>query len=287
MLSIRHRLSPIRVVRCSAGGRPRDHARIAGFSTQRSHHGPSKRTTSPSGRLVVLEHESVMLVTIRSATRTCARSASGCRRSTTAARRQGALPGALRPRRLHRLGSVARRLEAFRRQRGGARGAPDPRTEDGPGDHRASPIASPRSAATSTSIRRRSATTPTTSRASSSRSSTASSARSPRASIAAASASPPAATARSCHAMKYPQYWGAIADHSGDAYFDFVYWHDWPNTLNELAKHRARAARPGRTTRAESSRKRPGRGARRRAHQALPRKVWKKEKLVAPKATAS
>ncbi len=30
----------------------------------------------------------------------------------------------------------------------------------------------------------------------------------------------------------------AIADHSGDAYFDFVYRHDWPNTLNELAKHR-------------------------------------------------
>src|SRR5690242_13090032 len=40
------------------------------------------------------------------------------------------------------------------------------------------------------------------------------------------------------HAMKYPQYWGAIADHSGDAYFDFVYWCDWPNTLNELAKYR-------------------------------------------------
>ncbi|HET9663502.1 MAG TPA: alpha/beta hydrolase-fold protein [Burkholderiales bacterium] len=28
------------------------------------------------------------------------------------------------------------------------------------------------------------------------------------------------------HAMKYPKYWGAIANHSGDAYFDFVYWHD-------------------------------------------------------------
>ncbi len=40
------------------------------------------------------------------------------------------------------------------------------------------------------------------------------------------------------HAMKYPGYWGAIANHSGDAYFDFVYWHDWPNTLNELARHR-------------------------------------------------
>jgi len=40
------------------------------------------------------------------------------------------------------------------------------------------------------------------------------------------------------HAMKYPQTWGAIANHSGDAYFEFVYWHDWPNTLNELAKHK-------------------------------------------------
>jgi enterochelin esterase-like enzyme len=40
------------------------------------------------------------------------------------------------------------------------------------------------------------------------------------------------------HGMKYPKVWGAIADHSGDAYFDFVYWHDWPNTLNELAKYR-------------------------------------------------
>jgi hypothetical protein len=34
--------------------------------------------------------------------------------------------------------------------------------------------------------------------------------------------------------MKYAKYWGAVAGHSGDACFDFVYWHDWPNTLNEL-----------------------------------------------------
>ena len=40
------------------------------------------------------------------------------------------------------------------------------------------------------------------------------------------------------HGMKYAKYWGAIANHSGDAFFEFVYWHDWPNTLNELAKHR-------------------------------------------------
>ena len=47
------------------------------------------------------------------------------------------------------------------------------------------------------------------------------------------------------HAMKYPQYWGAVADHSGDAYFDFVYQHDWPNTLNELAKYRKPAFKSG------------------------------------------
>ncbi len=40
------------------------------------------------------------------------------------------------------------------------------------------------------------------------------------------------------HAMKYAKHWGAVADHSGDAYFEFVYQHDWPNTLNELAKYR-------------------------------------------------
>jgi putative esterase len=47
------------------------------------------------------------------------------------------------------------------------------------------------------------------------------------------------------HGMKYAKYWGAIADHSGDAYFDFVYGHDWPNTLNELAKHRTPRRKDG------------------------------------------
>jgi hypothetical protein len=47
------------------------------------------------------------------------------------------------------------------------------------------------------------------------------------------------------HGMKYAKYRGAIANHSGDAYFDFVYWHDWPNTLNELAKHRLPKRKPG------------------------------------------
>jgi enterochelin esterase-like enzyme len=48
------------------------------------------------------------------------------------------------------------------------------------------------------------------------------------------------------HGMKYASHWGAIANHSGDAYFDFVYWHDWPNTLDELTKHRLPKRKPGR-----------------------------------------
>ena len=47
------------------------------------------------------------------------------------------------------------------------------------------------------------------------------------------------------HGMKYARYWGAIANHSGDAHFDFVYRCDWPNTLNELAKHAQKARKPG------------------------------------------
>jgi S-formylglutathione hydrolase FrmB len=47
------------------------------------------------------------------------------------------------------------------------------------------------------------------------------------------------------HAMKYAEHWGAVADHSGDAYFDFVYRSDWPNTLDELAKYRKTARKAG------------------------------------------
>ena len=43
--------------------------------------------------------------------------------------------------------------------------------------------------------------------------------------------------------MKYAQYWGAVADHSGDAYFDFVYWHDWPNARSPSIG--CRSASPG------------------------------------------
>src|SRR4026209_2044351 len=38
--------------------------------------------------------------------------------------------------------------------------------------------------------------------------------------------------------MKYARAGGGVADHWGDAYFDYVYWCYWPNTLNELQKHR-------------------------------------------------
>ncbi len=47
------------------------------------------------------------------------------------------------------------------------------------------------------------------------------------------------------HGMKYAQHWGAIADHSGDSYFDFVYHHDWPRSLNELAQFRDPARKEG------------------------------------------
>ncbi|HEX7080485.1 MAG TPA: alpha/beta hydrolase-fold protein [Gammaproteobacteria bacterium] len=47
------------------------------------------------------------------------------------------------------------------------------------------------------------------------------------------------------HGMKYARYWGAVASHSGDAYFDFVYGCDWPSTLDELAKYRQKPRREG------------------------------------------
>ena len=48
------------------------------------------------------------------------------------------------------------------------------------------------------------------------------------------------------HAMKYPETWGAVADHSGDACFDLCYRSDWPNTLNTLARFAAPPRVPGR-----------------------------------------
>jgi len=82
------------------------------------------------------------------------------------------------------------------------------------------------------------------------------------------------------HGMKYAKYWGAIADHSGDAYFDFVYWHDWPNTLDTLAQHRAAKRKSGPADMRREARYRgaaegydDGRIKRFLDH------VWKKEKL--------
>ena len=48
------------------------------------------------------------------------------------------------------------------------------------------------------------------------------------------------------HGMKHAKHWGAIADHSGDAYFDFCYLTDWPRTLNELDRYRRRPRSSGR-----------------------------------------
>jgi S-formylglutathione hydrolase FrmB len=82
------------------------------------------------------------------------------------------------------------------------------------------------------------------------------------------------------HGMKYPKTWSAVASHSGDAGFDFVYWADWPNTLNELARFRVPKRKPGPyDAQREASRKGlaegldDGRIKRFLAH------VWKKEKL--------
>ena len=73
------------------------------------------------------------------------------------------------------------------------------------------------------------------------------------------------------HAMQYPESWGAIADHSGDAWFEFVYVHDWPNTLNELAKYRLPKRQQGAyDARREAQSSRPGSRPRRRSHSALP-----------------
>ena len=47
------------------------------------------------------------------------------------------------------------------------------------------------------------------------------------------------------HGMKYTRYWGAIASHSGDCYFNIAYLPDWPGTLDELSKYRAKPRKAG------------------------------------------
>ena len=94
-----------------------------------------KRASSPSGTLVVLEHESRVLAgnplgdphVRKLAVWLPPQYDEGAH-----TRRPRPPPaGALRSRRLHGLGHRAHELEALRRQRAGARGAPRPRAEDG------------------------------------------------------------------------------------------------------------------------------------------------------------
>ncbi|TAK80569.1 MAG: enterochelin esterase [Betaproteobacteria bacterium] len=89
------------------------------------------------------------------------------------------------------------------------------------------------------------------------------------------------------HGMKYAKYWGAIADHSGDAYFDFVYWHDWPNTLDELAKHRLPKRTPGPYhALRESRRKGLAEGKDDGRIQRFLNKIWHTEKLSSAESHA-
>jgi S-formylglutathione hydrolase FrmB len=82
------------------------------------------------------------------------------------------------------------------------------------------------------------------------------------------------------HGMKYAQHWGAVADHSGDAYFDFVYRADWPNTLNELQKHRRPRRRPGRyDARAAANRRGLAAGLDDGRIRRFLEGVWKKDKV--------
>jgi Putative esterase len=81
------------------------------------------------------------------------------------------------------------------------------------------------------------------------------------------------------HGMQYSRYWGAIADHSGDAYFDYVYGSDWPNTLDALAKFRRPRLTAGKRNMAAAAKRAgydgrdDGRIARFLEH------VWKTEKV--------
>jgi S-formylglutathione hydrolase FrmB len=81
------------------------------------------------------------------------------------------------------------------------------------------------------------------------------------------------------HGMKYPGCWGAVASHSGDCYFDFIYTPDWPGALDALAKFRRPRLKPGKRAIAAAAAKAgnegldDGRIARFLAH------AWKTEQL--------
>jgi hypothetical protein len=83
------------------------------------------------------------------------------------------------------------------------------------------------------------------------------------------------------HAMRYPKYWSAIADHSGDAGFELLYSPDWPNTLDELARHRTPRRREGPyDARREAARDRLDDGLDDGRIARFLKGVWKKEKLT-------
>jgi len=83
------------------------------------------------------------------------------------------------------------------------------------------------------------------------------------------------------HAMKYAKTWGAIADHSGDAYFDMVYRTGWPETLDLLMKHRTPKRVEGAfdVRAAVRSKKMLAEGKDDGRVEAFLNSVWKKEKL--------
>jgi len=90
------------------------------------------------------------------------------------------------------------------------------------------------------------------------------------------------------HGMKYARHWGAIADHSGDAYFDFVYRADWPKTLNELAKYRrpARKAGPSRPPAQTAAERGLGEGLDDGRVRRFLDALWKKHKLSGAEVNA-
>jgi len=80
------------------------------------------------------------------------------------------------------------------------------------------------------------------------------------------------------HGMKYAKYWGAVASHSGDAHFEFVYLHEWPATLTELMKHRKIARLAGAINVLKEEKGAAG-GIDDGRIKAFLDHVWKKEKL--------
>lgn len=81
------------------------------------------------------------------------------------------------------------------------------------------------------------------------------------------------------HGMKYAKYWGAVASHSGDAYFDFVYMNDWPKTLTEIMKYR-KAKRVAGAINVLKDEKKAAQGKDDGRVKGFLEHVWKKEKLT-------